>query len=73
MPRSFLRYGCGLDISKAKLASCFGVYTDCGAFVILHTKTFQNTPAGIGQLTAGLDKLTAKYVTLPELAPQVAL
>ena len=73
MPRSFLRHGCGLDISKAKLATCFGGYTEEGVFVVLSTKTFKNTPAGIGQLTAWLDKLTAKYLTRPELAPQVAL
>ena len=51
MVNQFVRLGCGIDVSKDKLAVCLGGYTTAGQFkVIASRKSFKNTSADIRRL-----------------------
>lgn len=59
---TFIRLGCGIDVSKDKLAICFGGYTASGQFkIIASRKSFKNTLTDIQKLIQWTAKYQAKH------------
>lgn len=51
MANAFVRLGCGIDVSKDKLAVCLGGYTPDGQFKVIASRTsFKNSAADIRRL-----------------------
>ncbi len=73
MKHGIIRLGCGLDISKDKFHTCFGVMLSDGTFVIKGTKSFNNTPSGISAFIEWLNKHHKKYSKAEDLPFQIVM
>ena len=73
MKKTFLRLGCGLDISKDQFHACVGGMDQIGAFIIRAQRKFDNNASGIGHFLDWLAHHRRKVDAAAELPFQLVM